>query len=126
MAEYLVAPLEEPGWALEVDDFAEALERRWPGVRIGRGSVEGSTMALEALVPLEPAPRELGVALSGTRQAVSLDPADAESAAEFAQWMGSLLPGRGLHLIEPGSYRTIELTAAISAEEILAALRAGR
>ncbi|WP_405060274.1 hypothetical protein OG474_01170 [Kribbella sp. NBC_01505] len=126
MAEYLVAPLEEPDWALEVDDFADALQGRWPGVRVGRGSVEGSTMALEALVPLEPAPRELGVALSGTRQAVSLEPADAEAAAEFAQWMASsLLPGRGLHLIEPGSYRTVELTPDISVGEILAALRDG-
>jgi hypothetical protein len=60
MVEYLVAPLEEPAWALEVDDFAEALRSRWLGVRVGRGGVEGSTMALEALMALEPAPRELG------------------------------------------------------------------
>ncbi|MFI5735202.1 hypothetical protein ACIA49_34135 [Kribbella sp. NPDC051587] len=125
MAEYLVAPLEEPDWVLEVDDFAEALQSRWPGARVGRGSVEGSTMAFEALISLEPAPRELGVALSGTRQAVSLDPADAEAAAEFAQWMASsVLPGAGLHLIEPGSYRTVELSADISVGQILAALRA--
>ncbi|GAA0624232.1 hypothetical protein HPO96_33975 [Kribbella sandramycini] len=123
MAEYLVAPLEEPEWVLEVDEFAEALRARWPGVRVGLGSVEGSSVVLEAVVPLEPAPRELGVALSGTRQAVSLDPADAEAAAEFALWMAeSVLPGRGLHLIEASSYRTVELTPGMTPEVLLDAL----
>jgi hypothetical protein len=120
MTEYLVAPLDEPDWVVDAETFATALRDRWPGVRVEVGAVAGSSMGLEALIPLEPAPRELGVALSGTGQAVSLDPADAQAAAEFAEWfVQAVLPGqRGLHLIEPGSMRTVELTDGLSAEEI--------
>ena len=121
MTEYVVAPLDEPEWTVDTDQFATALRERWPGVRVETGAVAGSTMALEALIPLEPRPRELGVALSGSRQAVSLEPADAEGAAEFAEWfVRSVLPGqRGLHLIEPASMRTVELTDGLTADQIL-------
>jgi hypothetical protein len=122
MNEYVVGPLDEPDWAIDANELAVALRERWPGVRIGMGGIDGSTMALEALIPLEPAPRELGVALSGTGQAVTLDPADPESAAEFAVWMAEkMLPGRrGLHLIEPGSMRMVELTGGLSTADVLA------
>ena len=120
MASYVLAPLEEPEWVVDAQRFAVELRRRWFGVRVEVGAVAGSSMALEALIPLEPAPRELGVALSGTGRAVSLDPADADAAAEFAEWfVRAVVPGRrGLHLIEPGSMRTVELTDSLSAEQI--------
>jgi hypothetical protein len=122
MTEYLVAPLDEPEWRVEAEALADGLRDRWPGVRIGVGSVEGSSMALEALIPLAPPPRELGVALSGTGQAVTLDPADAEAAAEFAVWyVERFLPGKtGIHLIEPASMRTVELTDDLTPEALLA------
>ncbi|MEI8410659.1 MULTISPECIES: hypothetical protein [unclassified Kribbella] len=125
MTEYLVAPLEEPDWVVEAEDLAAALRERWPDARVEVGAVAGSSMALEALIPLEPAPRELGVALSGTGQAVSLDPADAEAAAEFAEWfVRRVLPGRrGLHLIEPGSMRMVDLSDPMTAAQILDAIR---
>ncbi|MEV6267493.1 hypothetical protein AB0L64_10010 [Kribbella sp. NPDC051936] len=120
MTEYIVAPLEEPEWVVDTGRFAEALAERWPAARVETGAVPGSTMALEALIPLEPAPRELGVALSGSGQAVSLEPADAEAAADFAEWfVRVVLPGQsGVHLIEPASMRTVELTGDLTAAEI--------
>ncbi|TWD73085.1 hypothetical protein FB561_6970 [Kribbella amoyensis] len=123
MSEYLVAPMEEPDWVVSAEELAAALRERWPLARVGLGAVEGSSMLLEALIPLQPAPRELGVALSGTGQAVTLEPADLEAAAEFAVWFaGTLLPGRGIHLIEPGSMRSVEIVAGVSADEVRAGL----
>ncbi|MER7245682.1 hypothetical protein [Kribbella sp. NPDC000426] len=120
MTEYVVAPLEQPDWVVDAGEFAAALRERWPGARVEVGAVAGSTMGLEALIPLGPGSRELGVALSGTGQAVSLEPADAEAAAEFAEWfVRVVLPGRpGIHLIEPASMTTVELTPELSADEI--------
>jgi hypothetical protein len=119
---YVVAPLDEPQWGLDAADLAAGLRDRWPGVRIELGAVEGSSMVLEALIPLAPEPRELRVALSGTGQAVTLEPADAAAAAEFAVWyFERLLAGRtGVHLIEPAAMRTVELTDGLTAEELLA------
>jgi hypothetical protein len=94
MTEYVVAPLEEPDWVVDAQRFADALAERWPQARVEVGALPGSTMALEALIPLEPAPRELGVALSGSGQAVSLEPSDAAAAAEFAEWF--------VHVVMPG------------------------
>lgn len=78
-------------------------------------------MALEALIPLAPGPRELGVALSGTGQAVTLEPGDAEAAAEFAVWyFERFLRGRtGVYLIEATTMRTLELTVGLTTEELL-------
>jgi hypothetical protein len=120
MSDFVVAPLEEPTWSVSAEDLAVALRRRWPDVRVGLGSVEGSSMILEALIPAEPGRAELGIALSGTGQAVTLDPADLEGAADFAVWFATnLAPGEsGLHLIEPGSMRTVELTAGITPREV--------
>ena len=120
MTEYVVAPLEQPDWTVDAEHFAGALRERWPQARVEVGAVPGSTMRLEALIPLGPGTRELGVALSGTGHAVSLEPADAEAAAEFAEWfVRVVLPGSsGLHLIEPASMRTVELTPGLSADEI--------
>ena len=81
MTEYVVAPLEQPDWTVDAEHFTGALRERWPQARVEVGAVAGSTMRLEALIPLGPGTRELGVALSGTGQAVSLEPADAEAAA---------------------------------------------
>jgi hypothetical protein len=121
MTEYIVAPLDEPDWKVDAEEFANGLRGRWPAARVGLGSVEGSSMALEALIPLQPSSRELGIALSGTGQAVTLDPADPAAAAEFASWfVGQFLSGRsGVHLIEPSSMQTVEITADLSGEEIL-------
>ncbi|WP_432877714.1 hypothetical protein ACQPYH_29310 [Kribbella sp. CA-245084] len=118
--EYVVAALAEPDWTVDAEQFAVALRARWPQARVEVGAVAGSTMGLEALIPLGPGPRELGVALSGTGQAVSLEPADAEAAAEFAEWfVRVVLPGRpGIHLIEPASMHVVELTPELSADEI--------
>ncbi|MGW1345330.1 hypothetical protein ACWCOV_30080 [Kribbella sp. NPDC002412] len=125
MTEYLVAPLEEPDWVVSAEELAAALQERWPAARIEVGAVQGSSMALEALIPFEPGPRELGVALSGTGQAVTLDPADVEAAAEFAEWfVRRVLPGqRGLHLIEPGSMRTVDLSDNLTAAQIADRIR---
>lgn len=121
MTEYLVTALEEPEWRVDADELAAGLRDRWPGVRIGLGAVEGSSMVLEALIPLGAPGRELGVALSGTGQAVSLEPADAAGAAEFAVWFFErFLPDvEGVHLIEPGTMRTAELTDGLTVEELL-------
>ncbi|MFI5706270.1 hypothetical protein [Kribbella sp. NPDC051620] len=72
-----------------------------------------------------PSPRELGVALSGTGQAVTLEPADAEGAAEFAVWyFERFLAGRtGIHLIGPARMRTAELTAGLKPEDLLARIK---
>lgn len=58
--------------------------------------------------------------MSGTGQAVSLEPADAEAAAEFAEWFVCVVvPGRlGVHLIEPASMQVVELTPGLSVDEI--------
>lgn len=121
MTEYLVAPLDEPDWAVSAEDLAAGLRDRWPAARVGLGAVEGSSMGLEALIPLAPSPRELGVALSGSGRAVTLEPADAEAAAEFAVWyFGRFLAGRkGVHLIEPSTMRTVELTDDLTPEMLL-------
>lgn len=121
MTEYLVAPLDEPEWTVSAEELAAGLQERWPGVRVELGAVEGSSMSLEALIPLVPSPRELGLALSGTGQAVTLEPADAEAAAEFAVWyFGRFLAGRqGVHLIEPATMRTVELTDGLTSEMVL-------
>jgi hypothetical protein len=68
-------------------------------------------MALEALVPFARPGRELGLALSGSRQAITLDPGTKESPAEFTVWFATQLPERTLpvHLIENGSMRSIRL-----------------
>ncbi|WP_432938199.1 hypothetical protein ACQPXM_26760 [Kribbella sp. CA-253562] len=120
MSDFLVAPLEEPTWSVSADNLAVALRGRWPDVRVGLGGVEGSSMALEALIPAGPGGGELGIALSGTGQAVTLDPADLEGAAEFAVWFAAnLVPeDSGLHLIEPGSMRSVELVAGITPREV--------
>jgi hypothetical protein len=125
MTEYLVAPLDEPEWTVAAEELAAGLRERWPGARVGLGAVEGSSMGLEALIPLAPSPRELGIALSGTGQAVTLEPADAEAAAEFAVWyFGRFLAGRqGVHLIEPATMRTVELTDGLTPEMVLERLR---
>jgi hypothetical protein len=119
VTEYVLAPLEEPGWVVDAEELAAGLRERWPGVRIGVG-----TVPLEALIPLEPAPRELGVVLSGTGQAVSLEAADAEAAVEFSVWFFErFLAGRAeVHLIAPGSMRTVELSHGVTVEELLARL----
>jgi hypothetical protein len=125
MTEYLVAPLEEPDWVVDAEELAAGLRDRWPGVRVGIGAVEGSSMGLEALIPLAPSPRELGVALSGTGQAVTLEPADAEGAAEFAVWyFERFLVGRtGVHLIEPATMRMVELREDLTVETLLEQIR---
>ena len=120
MSDFLVAPLEEPTWSVPAEDLAAALRERWPDVRVEIGSVRGSSMALEALIPSGPGGRELGVALSGTGQAVTLEPAELEGAAEFAVWfVETVVPGEeGLHLIEPGSMRTVELVAGLTPADV--------
>ena len=48
-----------------------------------------------------------------------------EAAAEFAEWfVRRVLPGRrGLHLIEPGSMRMVDLSDPMTAAQILDAIR---
>jgi hypothetical protein len=113
---YVLAPLEEPEWRVAPEGFAVALRERWAGVRVEIGV--GSGVAVEALISVEG--RELGVALSGTGQAVVLEPADLEGASEFAVWFAeNLVPGdSGLHLIEPGSLRSVELAGLSPAEVV--------
>jgi hypothetical protein len=120
MSDFLVAPLEEPTWSVPAEEFAAALRGRWPDVRVEIGAVDGSSMALEALIPAGPGGRELGIALSGTGQAVTLDPADLEGAAEFAMWfVETVVPGEaGVHLIEPGSMRSVELVAGLTPADV--------
>ncbi|ONI74408.1 hypothetical protein BWI15_13950 [Kribbella sp. ALI-6-A] len=117
---YVLAPLEESAWSVSAEDLAVALRGRWPDVRVGFGSVGGSSMILEALIPGGSGRGELGIALSGTGQAVTLDPADLEGAAEFAVWFAAdVAPGdSGLHLIEPGSMRSVELVTGITPREV--------
>lgn len=125
MTEYTVMPLTEPDWMLDPADLAARVQARWPEARVLVGSVEGSTMAVEALVPMEPPPRELGIALSGNGQAISLDPADPDSAAAFACWFVEQFPSLDppLHLIEDGSMRGVELTRGVTEATVLAGLR---
>ncbi|MGC4938066.1 hypothetical protein [Kribbella sp. DT2] len=120
MSEFVVAPLEEPTWSVSAEEFAAALRARWPGVRVEVGAVEGSSMALEALIPEGEGGWELGIALSGTGQAVTLEPADLEGAAEFAVWfVETVVPGQvGLHLMEPGSMRSVELVAGMTPADV--------
>jgi hypothetical protein len=113
---YVVAPLEEPGWRVAPQVLAVALRERWMGARVEVGA--GSGVALEALISV--GGRELGIALSGTGQAVTLDPAQLEGAAEFAVWfVETVVPGEvGVHLIEPGSMRSVELMAGLTAADV--------
>lgn len=121
MAEYALAPLEEPPWSLDADEFAQSLRKRWPDARVGVRDLEGSPMVLHALIPLSPPRRELGIALGSSGKFVTLDPAEPDTAAEFAYWYVRQVPkgGTPVHLISTESSNSIELTTEMSETDIM-------
>lgn len=101
MPEYVLAPLERPEWSLKPHDLAAQIRARWPGARVSVEADPNAPMALHALIPFAPPKRELGVAMVRTGDYLSLDPADPETAAEFASWLIQLIPDVGpkLHVL---------------------------
>ena len=121
MPEYGIGPMTEPTWRLDPQQFAAALRTQWPQVRVGFPSEPNSPAILQSLIPFDSPRRELGVDLMQSGQFVSLDPADPDTAAEFAVWFVHLLPSADtpiyLHLKE--NWRPLEITATTTPAEII-------
>ena len=123
MPEYTITARERPSWQFTAEDFAEAIRKRWPNARVGIRDLPRSPMIVHALVPFEPPRRELGIALSSLGNAVILDPADPDTAAEFVLWYVTQLPE-----FDPPVYlftddmRSVELRPDVTADEIVRTL----
>jgi hypothetical protein len=120
MADYVITPHEEPPWHFDPDDFAERIKNRWPDARTGIHDLPGSPMAMHALVPFGGFPHELGIALDPEGWAVILDPADPDTATEFALWYVTQLPAFDppVHLITDDYEISIPLRPDITAAEL--------
>ena len=120
MAEYVITPHEEPPWRFDPDDFAERIKDRWPDARTGIRSLRGSPMLLHALIPFDGFAHELGIALDAEGWAIILDPADPDTAAEFAAWYATQLPGFDppVHLITADYEVSVPLRPDVTAGEL--------
>lgn len=121
MTDYTITTLDEPDWVIDADELAVRMRSTWPGARVQVGSVEGSSTALEAILPIAPPDRELGITLSGTGQAAHLEATDAQSVAEFTHWfMRTFLAGKaGVKLIEESSMRLVDVSSETGVDELV-------
>ena len=124
MAEYALAPLEQPDWSLSPDDFAERIIQQWPTARVEVETDRSAPMALHALIPFDAPRRELGIAMVRTGDYVSLDPADPDTAAEFAVWFVNQIPAGGpsLHILPQARWDPMPIDRATSEQAIAAHL----
>ncbi len=121
---YALAPRTEPGWRFTPDDFAVRIKRRWPRARVGQSEPPGSPTLWHAIIPAQPAARELHVVLLHPGWAVALDPATPADAVDFTLWYIAQLPS-----LDPPVYLTAHDVAAeiplrrdTTAEDLLAVL----
>lgn len=126
MAEYALAPLEQPDWSLSPDDLAERILQHWPAARVEIETDRSAPMALHALIPFEPPRRELGIAMVWTGDYLSLDPADPDTAAEFAAWVVNQIPtgGPSLHILPKERWDPMPIDRATPEQAIAAHLSA--
>src|ERR671914_1226752 len=88
MADWAVSPTEQPDWRIGPDDFARALEERFPGVVSNR--LERSNQLIEFTVPLEGDATGEGY-LAMDQKGIWVD-GPVEGAAELAAWLRETTP----------------------------------
>jgi hypothetical protein len=122
--EYVITPQEAPSWRIDPDDFLERIRARWPQARTGRTAEPDDPASTEALIPFGPSQRELGVALSNQGYSVYLDPADPDTAAEFAAWYIGQVPATEppIFLFAMDFDANVPLSPERAADDIRAAL----
>ena len=118
MADWAISPTEQTDWTLEPDDFARALEERFPGAVINR--TERANRLLEFTAPLDGGATAEGY-LAMDQKGIWVD-GPVEGAAELAAWLRERTPeSQELALYDQSLEVMIPLKPGVTAADIVAA-----
>ena len=118
MADWAVSPTEQTDWQIEPDDFARALQERFPGAVTDR--VERSNALIEFTVPIGDDATAEGY-LAMDQKGIWVD-GPVEDAAELAVWLREWTPDdQELALYDQSLEVMIPLEPGATAAEIVAA-----
>jgi hypothetical protein len=91
MAEFLMAPPEPVSWSLTVEQFAQAVARRWTEADV-RGWGEGAHLAASAWIKGPSSWDDILIELHPNGYVIGIDARSYEAAAEVAAWWRRTVP----------------------------------
>ena len=121
----MAAPLDQPPWSFEPQEWLDAVRERWPGATGQVAAVASKPTAAYAMLPGDP--DELEVALRRDRCTVAFEPLLPDRIAEFVAWWVTRLPAPEppVHLFIGGNAdRSLPLTAGLTADQVRQFLQA--